>query len=235
MLPPVPRTGVSRLYAEPVKVLLFGATGMVGAGVLRECLLAPDVEHVRAVGRTPTGRQAPKLDEVVHADLADLTPIEDRLAGYDACFFCLGVSSRGMSEPDYRRITYDLTMAAARPLARLNPDITFIYVSGAGANRDSRTMWARVKGVTEDAVIHLLPNGYAMRPAYIQPRHGVTSKTRLYSLFYTVGAPLYPVLRTLFPRYVTTTEQLGHAMLGVARHGSGTRILETPDINAVTS
>jgi len=214
-----------------VKVILFGATGMVGQGVLRECLLDPDVEEVLAVGRTATGRSAPKLRERVQADV---TAVED-LRGYDACFFCLGVSSAGMKESDYRRITYDLTLGAARRLARLNPEMTFIYVSGAGTNRTGRAMWARVKGEVEDDVIALPFHGYAMRPAYIQPRHGVRSKTRFVNAFYAIGAPLYPLMRRALPRYVTTTEQIGRAMLGVAKHGAPERILETPDINAITA
>jgi uncharacterized protein YbjT (DUF2867 family) len=210
---------------------------MVGQGVLRECLLDPEVDGVLAVGRTTTGIEHPKLAEITHADLTDLSVVEDRLAGYDACFFCLGVTSAGMSEPDYRRITYGITLAAARPLARLNPGLTFIYVSGAGTDSSERgrSMWARVKGETENAILELPFYGYAMRPGYIQPRHGVKSKTRLYSLFYAIGAPLYPVLKALAPGYVTTTELVGRAMLAVAKHGAPKRVLETPDINAAAS
>jgi uncharacterized protein YbjT (DUF2867 family) len=218
-----------------MNVVIFGATGMVGQGVLRECLVDPRVERVLVVGRSATGRQDAKLRELIQPDLTELGPIEDQLAGYDACFFCLGVSSAGMSESNYRRITYDLTMAVAQTLARLNPNMTFIYISGAGTDARGRMMWARVKGETENALLALPFQGYAMRPAYIQPKYGVRSKTRLNWLLYRVGAPLYPVLKAFFPRYVTTTEQVGRAMLGVARHGSTKRVLETPDINAVTS
>jgi uncharacterized protein YbjT (DUF2867 family) len=175
-----------------------------------------------------------KLRELTAPDLADLSPVEDQLTGYDACFFCLGVSSASVSESEYRRITYDLTLAAATTLARLNPSMTFIYISGAGTNSTGRARWARVKGEVEDAVIALPFQGYAMRPAYIQPRHGIRSKTRFVNAFYAVGAPLYPLLRAL-PRYVTSTEQLGRAMLGVAKHGYPTRVLESSDINSVTS
>ncbi|MGH8447301.1 MAG: NAD(P)H-binding protein, partial [Solimonas sp.] len=158
-----------------MKIVLFGATGMVGAGTLRLCLQAADVEQVLVVGRTPVGQQHPKLRELLRADLHDYGDVEQQLAGYDACFFCLGVSSAGMSEADYTRITYDLTMAAATTLAGLNPQMSFIYVSGAGTDSSERggSMWARVKGRTENA-LQALPFKavYLFRPGVIQPLHG---------------------------------------------------------------
>ncbi|HMC93618.1 MAG TPA: NAD-dependent epimerase/dehydratase family protein [Polyangia bacterium] len=217
-----------------MKVILFGATGMVGQGVLRECLLDPQVESVLSVGRGVTGQQNPKLREIVHQDFTDFTAIEAELAGCDACFFCLGVSSAGMSEADYRHVTYDFTLAAARTLARLDPGLTFIYVSGTGTDSTERgrSMWARVKGATENALLKLPFKGaYMFRPGVIQPLHGIKSKTRLYRGLYAVAAPLFPALRAVFPRYVTTTEQLGRAMLEVARRGFPGHLLENPEIN----
>ncbi len=215
-----------------MKVVLFGATGMVGQGVLRECLLAEDVTDVLVIGRTATGRQHPRLRELVHDDFADLSAVEDELAGHDACFYCLGVSAAGRSEADYTRVTYDYTLAAAQVLARRNPDLTFVYVSGAGTDSSERgrSMWARVKGRTENAVLALFPNGYAFRPAFIQPLHGATSKTGWYRAVYALTTPLYPVLRRLLPKYVTTTEQVGQAMLRVAREGAPKRVLESADL-----
>jgi len=217
-----------------VKVILFGATGMVGQGVLRECLRDPDVSAVLAVGRGPTGQEHPKLREEVLANVGDLGPIADEMVGYDACFFCLGVSSAGMSEEAYRKVTFDLTLAVARTLAR-NTKLTFVYVSGQGTDSSERgrRMWARVKGRTENALLELPFQTYAMRPGYIQPLHGITSKTRLYSAMYAVVKPLYPLLRRIAPAYVTTTEQVGRAMLHVARAGVPKRVLETKDINAL--
>jgi uncharacterized protein YbjT (DUF2867 family) len=219
-----------------MRVLLFGATGMVGQGVLRECLLDPDVEIVVAVVRSPTGQQHPKLRELVHKDFLDFSPIENQLSGFDACFFCLGVSSAGMSEENYQRITYGFTLAAACVLARLNPGMTFIYVSGTGTDSSERgsSMWARVKGKTENELLRLpFHAAFMFRPGLIVPLHGVQSKTRLYRLFYVLLAPLHPLLKGRFPKYVTTTEQIGLAMLKVAKHGWPTRILETSDINDV--
>jgi uncharacterized protein YbjT (DUF2867 family) len=218
-----------------MKVIVFGATGMVGQGVLRECLLDPGVERVLVVGRTPTGRQHAKLREVIHRDFADFTAIEPEFAGYDACFFCLGVSSVGMKPAEYERITYDYTLAAARPLARLNSELTFVYVSGQGtdSSEQGRSGWARVKGRTENALLALPFRAYAFRPGYIQPLHGVTSKTRLYSVAYRAVAPLYPLLKRLLPGSVTTTEQLGRAMIAVARSGAPARVLANREINAL--
>ncbi|MGA7649334.1 MAG: NAD(P)H-binding protein, partial [Thermoplasmata archaeon] len=164
-----------------MKVILFGATGMVGQGVLRECLLDPQVESVLSVGRSATGQQHPKLHEVVRGSLADLASIEDQLRGYDACFFCLGMSSAGMSEDDYRRVTHDLTVAAGQTLARLDPWMTFIYVSGAGTDstEHGRSMWARVKGRTENELLRMpFRAAYMFRPGVIRPLHGIRSKTR---------------------------------------------------------
>lgn len=202
-----------------MNVIIFGATGMVGQGALHECLLAADVEKVLAVVRTPTGVRHPKLIEIKLADPGDLTPIEEQLKGYDACFYCLGVSSVGMSEADYTRVSYDYPMAAARILAPLNPEMTFVYVSGASTSRDSRQMWARVKARTEDEIIALFPNGYAFRPGFIQPARGITAKTRIYRYGYAVTAPLAPLLHRVAPKYVTSTDRLGRAMLHAARTG----------------
>jgi uncharacterized protein YbjT (DUF2867 family) len=218
-----------------MKVILLGATGMVGQGALLECLLNSDVDSVLALGRTPTGVEDPKLQEIVRADLFDLTPIVGELAGYDACLFCLGVSSTGMSEEAYQRVTYDLTLSVARTLADVNPGMRFLYVSGAGtdSSEQGRMMWARVKGRTENALLKLPLDAYMFRPAYIQARRGVRSKTAMYRALYGVARPLYPVLRRIAPRLVTSSETLGRAMVAVAANGSPKRILETSDINAI--
>jgi uncharacterized protein YbjT (DUF2867 family) len=219
-----------------VKVILFGATGMVGQGALRECLLDPEVESVLVIGRSATGQLNPKLQEIVHKDFTDFSAIEGWLAGYDACLFCLGVSSAGMAEPEYTRLTYDITMMAARTLAKVNPDMTFIYVSGMGtdSSEHGRSMWARVKGKTENELLRLpFKAAYMFRPGYIQPLHGIRSKTKLYQGMYNVVAPLYPLLKAMMPKYVTTTEQLGRAMIQVAKHGAPKHVLETTDINAL--
>ncbi|SEG91045.1 NAD dependent epimerase/dehydratase family protein [Nonomuraea solani] len=216
-----------------MRVIIFGATGMVGRGVLRECLLDERVTAVLGVGRSATGVAHAKLREIRHADLLDLTAIEGELGGYDACFFCLGVSSVGMAEADYRRITYDVTLSVGRTLARLGPGSTFVYVSGAGTDARGRAMWARVKGETENALLALPLEGYMFRPGYIQPMHGVTSRTRFYRLAYVVTRPLYPMLRRLFGGGVTTTERIGQAMIAVAERGAPRRILGPADINAL--
>jgi uncharacterized protein YbjT (DUF2867 family) len=221
-----------------VKVILFGATGMVGQGVLRECLLGNDVDNVVAIGRSTAGQQHAKLQEIVRADLFDLSPIENRLSGFDACFFCLGVSAAGMSEQDYRRVTYDLTISVAKTLVRLNPTMIFIYVSGAGTDSTerSRMMWARVKGKTENDLLKMpFRAAYMFRPGYIQPLHGIRTKTRWYGALYAVMGPLYPLWKRLLPKYVTTTECVGRAMLNVVRHGAPKRFLENQDINGLCS
>ncbi len=217
-------------------VVLFGATGMVGQGVLRECLLDPDVHRVLSIGRKATGQQYPKLHEIARDNLFDFTDIASDLSGYDACFFCLGVSAAGKTEDEYRRVTYDITLAAATVLAKRNPAMTFIYVSGSGTDstEHGRTMWARVKGSTENALLRLpFKAAYMFRPAGIQPMHGETSKTRLYRLFYVIARPLMPLLKRLLPKYMTTTEQIGRAMIAAARNGAPKAILETEDINAL--
>jgi uncharacterized protein YbjT (DUF2867 family) len=219
-----------------MNVLLFGATGMVGQGVLRECLLDPDVRLAQTVGRTATSVQNPKLREIVRQDLLHYQAMESDLSGFDACFFCLGVSSSGMKEADYSRVTYEITMAAAEVLCRLNPQMTFIFVSGAGTDSSERgrTMWARIKGRTENALMRLpFAAAYMFRPGVIEPVHGVRSKTPAYRVIYSIIGPLVPLLRRTFPNYVLSTQEIGLAMLFVARHGYSKRILETQDIRAV--
>jgi uncharacterized protein YbjT (DUF2867 family) len=219
-----------------MKVIVFGATGMLGQGVLRECLLEPGVERVLSIGRRACGVTDAKLREIVHADLADLSAVEGELGGYDACFFCLGTSSAGMSEADYRHVTYDVTLAAARAIVKKSPGLTFVYVSGAGTDstEKGRTMWARVKGATENALLAMpFKAAYMFRPAYIQPMHGARASGRGTRVMYAVLGPLYPVWKTLAPRYVTTTEEVGCAMLRVAREGAPKRLLESVDIAAL--
>jgi uncharacterized protein YbjT (DUF2867 family) len=220
-----------------MKVIVFGATGMIGQGVLRECLLDEGVDAVVAVGRTGTGVTHDKLNDIAHADLFDLSPIEAELTGADACFFCLGVSSAGMSEDAYRRITYDLTVSAAQTLARTSPGLTFVYVSGLGTDstEQGRSMWARVKGRTENALLAMPFQAYMFRPGFIQPMHGARSRTRSYRIFYSALGWLVPLLRKTFPKRITTTEQIGRAMLRVARAGAPKHVLESPDIVAVAN
>jgi uncharacterized protein YbjT (DUF2867 family) len=215
-----------------MNVLLFGATGMVGQGVLRECLLDPGVRTVLSIGRNATGQKHQKLRELVHYDLLNLSSLETELSGFDACFFCLGASSAGMSEANYRRITYDLTLAVAQTLVKLNPAMTFIYVSGAGTDSSERgrVMWARVKGQTENALLRLpFKATYMFRPAAIVPLHGIKSRTRVYRIFYALLGPLLMLVKA--PKYVTTTEKLGRAMLIAAQRGAPKPVLENLDIN----
>jgi hypothetical protein len=214
---------------------------MVGQGVLRECLLDPKVTNVLAIGRSPLGRLGhlagpnnAKLHEIVRKDLANISDIKDELLGYGACFFCLGATSAGLTEVEYRRLTYDLTFGVAQTLAKVNPNMTFIYVSGMGADSSERgrVMWARIRGETENALLRFPFRAvYIFRPGYIQPLHGIQSKTKLYRVFYAMLAPIYSLLRRLAPKYVTTTEDLGRAMINVAEHGAPKRVLEMADIN----
>jgi uncharacterized protein YbjT (DUF2867 family) len=219
-----------------MKVLIFGASGMVGKGVLRECLLDPGVERVTAIGRSASGVSDPKLRDLVHGDMWNYSDIEKELTGLDACFFCLGVTSAGMKEADYERVTYGIAVAAAETLARLNPGMTFVFVSGAGSDSSEkgRVMWARIKGKTENAILRLPFKGaYVFRPGVIQPLHGIRSRTTAYNVAYVVLGPLIPLLRWAMPGQILTTEQIGRAMLKVARSGAPKRVLESKDINAL--
>jgi uncharacterized protein YbjT (DUF2867 family) len=217
-----------------MRVILTGATGMVGQRVLRECFLDPGVTEVLSIARSSLHQQQAKLRELILPDIGGLSGNESELTGYDACFFCAGVSSAGMSEEKYTHLTYDLTLSFARSLAPLNPQMTFIYISGASTDstEKGRSMWARVKGRTENALLRLpFKAAYMFRPGFIQPLHGIRSKTRLYQFVYDLTAPLMPLLKGRFPKYLTTTEQLGRAMLAVARKGYSKTILDPEDIN----
>jgi uncharacterized protein YbjT (DUF2867 family) len=219
-----------------MKVILFGATGMVGQGVLRECLVDASVESVLVVGRSPTGQHHAKLHEVLHQDFTNFSAIESGLRGYDACFFCLGVSSVGMDAERYRHLTYDVTMAAATALVALNPGMVFTYVTGRSTDSTEQgpVRWARVKGKTENDLLKLpFKAAYMFRPAGIQPLHGVRSKTAWVQAIYVVAAPLLSYLARTAPKYMTTSEQLGRAMIKVARDGYPKPVLESEDINAI--
>ena len=235
-----------------MNVMIFGASGMVGQGVLRACLQAADVDSILSIGRSASDIQQAKLRDLVRTDLMSFfasqtgASVASELSGYDACFYCLGVSSGGMDEARYTQLTYDLTLSAAEVLARFNPQMTFFYVSGAGtdSSEQGRSMWARVKGRTENALMRLPFKAAVMfRPGVIVPLHGARSKTTSYRLLYTVTAPLLPVLRALFPKQVLTTESVATAMLNIARFGiehfgltkRGERgaVLEAADIYAV--
>jgi uncharacterized protein YbjT (DUF2867 family) len=229
-----------------MKVMLFGATGMVGQGVLRECLLNPAVKEILSISRTrieKAGDQSidpnsTRLRQIIRPDLFDLADLDSEFAAVDACIFSLGVSSFRMSEANYRRITYDLTLSVAQRFVRVKPEITFLYVSGAGTDSSAKTktMWARVKGETENALLALpFRAAFMLRPGAIVPLNGIRSKTAVYQIPYTLLAPLLPLLAHSFPRRVTDTQQLGRVMLrlaqkGIAQEGPPRRVLESIDI-----
>jgi len=221
-----------------MRIVLFGGSGMVGQGVLRECLMDEDVNTVISILRKPTGQRHAKLREIMHADFLDYSNLKTQFTGADACFYCLGVSSGAMKEAEYRRLTYDLTLSAGKVLADLNRNMVFVYVSGQGTDTTEKggVMWARVKGETENALLRLpLKAAYMFRPGLIQPMHGIQSKTKAYRLLYSLTGPILPLLKRLFPNNVTTTEQVGRAMLKVAKSGYPKPVLEAKDINSLSA
>ena len=218
-----------------LKVIITGSTGMVGKGVLLECIDSPDVESILVINRSPVDGKHPKVKEIIHKDFFDWSGIRDQLSGYNTCFFCMGVSSAGMKEADYKRMTYDLTLGFAKVVLFLNPDMTFCYVSGAGTDtsEEGRMMWARVKGKTENDLLSLgFKAAYMFRPGYIHPMRGIKSKTPLYNAFYTVLKPMYPLLKRM-PKYVTDNAIIGNAMIKVALSGYSKKVLESIDINSI--
>jgi uncharacterized protein YbjT (DUF2867 family) len=221
-----------------MKLIVFGATGMIGQGVLRACLATSDIERVLVIGRTKCGVEHAKITELLLPDLHDYSKVEAELTGYDATLFCLGVSAAGLSEDQYRKITFDLTLAAARALLKVNPQMTFIYISGEGTDSTGagRTMWARVKGQTENALLALgFRRAYMFRPGIIQPLHGIKSKTRAYRIGYAIAGPLFPILRIASKNLMTDTDRISTALLYVAKEGYSKPILRNSDINAVAA
>jgi len=219
---------------ENIKAIVTGATGMVGEGVLHECLLDPRVSEVLIVNRKPSGFSHPKLKEIVHDDFFDLTAIESQLAGYNACYFCLGVSSVGMKEPEYYKLTYTLTMNFAETVSRLNPDMTFCYVSGAhtDSSEQGKSMWARVKGKTENTLMRLpFKQVFNFRPGFMKPTPGLKNTLSLYKYM----GWLFPILRLLTPNMVSTLTQVGQAMINVTLKGYPKQILEVKDIKAAAN
>jgi uncharacterized protein YbjT (DUF2867 family) len=221
--------------------MIFGASGMVGQGVLRECLLDPDVTSVLSVGRSPSGLMGrrvngltgSKLKDIVVPNVFDLSAVRGQLQGYDACFFCLGTTAVGKSEEEYTRLTFDLTMSVAETLLPLNPGMTFVYVSGASTDstEKGKQMWARVKGRTENALMRLgFKGAYMFRPGIIQPLDGIRPKGSMYRFVYSVLNPLTPLLVRIFPNAITNTRNVGRAMISVARRGYERPILEIADI-----
>ena len=214
---------------EKIRAIITGTTGMVGEGVLHECLLSEDVESVLVINRKPCGITNPKLKEIIHADFFDLSAIENDLSGYNACYFCLGVSSIGMKEPEYTRLTYTLTMHVAGTLIRYNNDMVFCYVSGAATDSTEKgnSMWARVKGETENDLMKLpFKKVYAFRPGYMHPTKGLKNV----NTYYKYITWMYPFFRKVFPNMVSTLAELGQAMINVTRFGYDKQILEVKDI-----
>lgn len=212
-----------------IKAIITGATGMVGEGVLHECLLHPDVESILVINRRPCGVLHPKLKEIIHANFFDLSAIESQLSGYNACLFCLGVSSVGMKEPEYTKITYDLTMSFAQTLCKLNSEMTFCYVSGAGtdSSEKGRMMWARVKGKTENNLMKLpFKAVYNFRPAIMQPTKGLKNALPAYKYL----SWLFPLFRPIFPNYFGTLKDVGQAMINCTLLGYDKKVLEAKDI-----
>ena len=214
-----------------MKVILFGATGMVGQSALGACLRDDGVTEVLSIGRSPTGRTHPKLRELVRKDLFTVDVPDAELQGYDACFFCLGVSSVGMSEADYTRLTYDLPLTWARVLARVDPGMAFFYVSGVGTG--GKAMWAQVKGRTEAALLGLFRDAYMVRLGILRPVHGEAPRMRGARFLYALLGPLAPLIQALAPRMIITTDELGRAMIRAAREQPPTHVLEMRDLQAL--
>lgn len=217
-----------------IKAIITGSTGMVGKGVLLECLENPKVESVLVVNRRPVGIKHEKLTEVIHNDFYNLQEIEKSLAGYNACFFCLGTTSVGKSEEVYKRITHNLTINFAKTVLEQNPEMSFCYVSGTGTDstEKGKTMWARVKGKTENDLLAMgFKNAFMFRPGYIQPVRGEKAVSGLVNFSYKIFKPFYPLLKKIFPKFVTSTENIGKAMINVVLNDSGIKILESNDIN----
>ena len=222
---------------QKIKAIIFGASGMVGQGVLQQCLASDKVESVLLVNRSSLNVNDKKVKEVIHKDYSDFSSIENKLSGYNACYFTLGISSAGMNEKDYSKVTYDFTLAAAKILVKLNPDMTFCYVSGTGTDstEKGKTMWARVKGRTENAILALpFKSSYMFRAGYIQPMNGIKSKTKLYNLIYAIAKPIYPLLKKFAPNFVTNTDKVGQAMINVVIYGNPKTKLENRDINKLS-
>ena len=212
-----------------IKAIITGSTGMVGEGVLHVCLNSPEVESVLVINRKPCGVNHPKLKEIIHKDFMHLSPILEMLSSYNACYFCAGVSSVGKKEEEYKRITYDLTLSFANTLVQLNPDMVFTYVSGVGTDttEKGKSMWARVKGKTENDLMNLpFRDVYAYRPGYIQPIKGLRNTYKAYKLI----SPFYPILEKLFSKYVGTLDEIGNSMIKVTRSGYNKKVLEIVDI-----
>lgn len=211
-----------------IKVMVTGATGMVGEGVMLTCLGHPDVDQVLVINRKPNGITHPKLKEIIHGDFFNLGPIETHLKGYNACFFCLGVSSVGMSKADYKRTTFDLTLNVARTLAKNNSDMTFTYVTGSGTDSTERgpIAWARVKGATENELMKIFKNAYMFRPAIMKAVAGQKNLKGLYKALEWI----YPIGRYLYPSGFCTLNEVGTAMIKCATQGYSKHILEVKDI-----
>jgi len=218
-----------------IKVILFGSTGMIGRGVLLECLDSDAVESVLVINRHSCNILNNKLKEIIHGNLFDISALTDEMNGYNTCFFCLGVSSAGMKETDYHKITYELTVNVANTLLKINKDVVFCYISGAqtDGSEKGRVMWARVKGKTEKALLAMpFKKVYMFRPGFIQPMKGIKSRTRLYNVLYAVFTPFYFILKH-FKSIVTNTEILGKAMINTSLKGYNKNILESIDINKI--
>ncbi len=220
------------METKKIRAIVTGATGMVGEGVLHQCLDHPDVESVLVINRKPCGLIHPKLKEIIHSDFFDISFVESQLSGYNACYFCLGVSAVGMKEPEYHKLTYTLTMHFAQTLSKLNPDMVFCYVSGSGTDstEKGRMMWARVKGKTENDLMKLPFNSvYAFRPAFMLPTKGLKNVLP----YYKYVTWLYPVARKLFPHYFGTLSEVGMAMINVVQYGYTKQVLELKDIRVL--
>jgi uncharacterized protein YbjT (DUF2867 family) len=215
-----------------MNVVIFGASGMVGQGVVAECLEAPGVESILLVGRSESGLDHPKLREICQPDLMELEAVADKLTGLDACYFCLGSSSAGVSEEEYRRINLDITLSVGKLLSRINPQMTFVYISGAGAGRDKRAMWARVKGEVEEELQALPFEGaYMFRIGFVKPGRGIKSRSKFTRFVYALLSPLHPLLKLIFGDALTTTEQVGKAMIQVSENGYSLPLMGNRNIN----